>query len=211
MPRKCGRPPKTETHTESRQKIIDAAVELISSYGAEAVTVRRVCQTADLSIGTFYHYFADKDDLMMFFLRETSFENFRLETPVGNISARISELYMHLIRRYMELGEPFMKRFYTTGNRSLSAYMGEQDGRFAAGTVMERSERELSAAALLGIIKESVNLHTVCQDICTIVKGCVFEWCLNDGKPDIEAAVYRIVRNYLSVYLNEGCDDHKTN
>lgn len=209
MPRKCGRPPKSEMHTESRQKIIDATVELISSHGAEAVTVRHVCKAADLSIGTFYHYFADKDDLMMFFLRETSFEDFCLETPVENIADRISELYMHLIRRYMELGERFMKSFYTTGNRSLSAYMGEQDGRFAAGTVMERSERELFAAAQVGIIKDGVNLHSVCQDICTIIKGCVFEWCLNDGKPDIEASVHRIVGNYLSMYLDESHDEHK--
>ena len=210
MPRKCGRPPKTETHTESRQKIIDAAVELISHYGADALTVRRVCAAADLSIGTFYHYFEDKDDLMMFFLRETSFDDFDLKTPMENISDRISELYMRLIRRYMELGEPFMKSFYTTGNRSLSAYMGERDGRFAAGTVMERSERELSAAMRMGIVKSSVDLHTVCQDICTIIKGCVFEWCLDDGKPDIKATVYRIVGNYLSSCLREGQDEHKT-
>ncbi len=213
MPRRCGRPAKSETHEESRQKIIDAAVELISSYGAESVTIRRVCRTADLSIGTFYHYFEDKDDLMMSFLRETTFDDFRLRTPLENIADRVSELYMRLIRRYMELGEKFMKSFYTTGNRSLSAYMGEQDGRFAAGTVMERSEKELSSAARKGVIKSGMDIHTLCQDICTIVKGCVFEWCLNDGKPDIEASVHRIVRNYLSACLangNEGQDEHQT-
>ena len=102
-----------------------------------------------------------------------------------------------------------MKSFYTTRNRALSAYMGEQGGCFAAGTVMERSERELTAAARMGIIKDGINLHAVCQDICTIVKGCVFEWCLNDDKPDIEASVYRIVRNYLSAYFSEGDNEHK--
>ena len=39
------------------------------------------------------------------------------------------------------------------------------------------------------------------MDICTIVKGCVFEWCLSGGRPDIEAVLRRIVGNYLSVYL----------
>ena len=209
MPRKCGRPPKSEAHTESRQKIIDAAVELISRHGADALTVRRVCAAADLSIGTFYHSFNDKDDLMMYFLRETSSDDFQLATPIENIADRISELYMCLIHRYMELGEPFMKSFYTTRNRAISAYMGEQEGRFVAGTVMDRSERELAAAVRMGIIKEGLNLHAICQDICVIIKGCVFEWCLNDSKPDIEASVYRIVGNYLSVYLDEGCDEHK--
>ena len=38
------------------------------------------------------------------------------------------------------------------------------------------------------------------MDICTIVKGCEFEWCLVEGRPDIEAVLRRIVGNYLAVY-----------
>ncbi len=138
---------------------------------------------------------------MMYFLREPSFENCDLATPLEDIAGRISELYMRLIRRYIELGKGFMRSFYTTGNRSLSAYMGERDGRFIPGTVMARSEREIIAAVQKGIIKDGAEVHPLCQDICTIIKGCVFEWCLNDGKPDIEASVRRIIGNYLSVYL----------
>lgn len=197
MPRKSGRPAKEENTTDSRQKIIDAAIALIRTKGADAVTVRSVCREADLSIGTFYHYFRDKDDLMMFFIRETSFDGFSLKTDLSRPGDRISELYMHLIRRYMEFGLDFMKSFYSTGNRSLSAYMGEEDGCFAQDTVMARSEKELNAANDAGYIKKEADIHLLCKDICTIVKGCVFEWCLNDGKPDVEAILYRIINNYL--------------
>ena len=75
--------------------------------------------------------------------------------------------------------------------------MGEEDGRYAPGTVMARSETELLAAREAGYIKEDADVHVCCRDICTIIKGCVFEWCLNDGKPDIEASVYRIIGAYL--------------
>lgn len=201
MTRKCGRPPKSDNSMESRQKIINAAVELISRNGADCITVRNVCEASELSIGTFYHYFKDKDDLMMVFLREPSFIDLELKTPLDNIADRVSELYMRLINRYMELGINFMRSFYTTGNSSLSAYMCEQDGCFLSGTVMERSERELTAAFQTGIIKKNADIHMICQDICTIVKGCVFEWCLNDGKIDIKQSMYRIIKNYLSVYL----------
>ena len=182
MPRRSGRPSKGEDNPDSRKKIIDAAVTLIRTKGADAVTVRSVCREADLSIGTFYHYFRDKDDLMMFFLRETSFDGFSLQTDLSQPGDRISELYMLLIGRYMELGLDFMKSFYSTGNRSLSAYMGEEDGQEA------------------GYITPSADIHTLCKDICTIVKGCVFEWCLNDGNPDVEKILYRIINHYLSPY-----------
>lgn len=200
MPRRSGRPAKGENLKDSRQVIIDTAIALIKKKGADSITVRNVCGEADLSIGTFYHYFRDKDDLMMYFLRETSFDGFPLETALSEPGNRISELYMHLIRRYMELGLDFMKSFYSTSNRSLSAYMGEQDGSFAPDTVMARSERELLAAQEAGYIIASADIHTLCKDICTIVKGCVFEWCLNDGTPDIEKILYRIINHYLTLY-----------
>ena len=200
MSNRSGRPSKGNERS-SRKKIIDTAISIIRENGADALTVRNVCDTAGLSIGTFYHYFRDKDDLMMYFLKETSFDSFRLKTPLSNISGRISELYMHLIHKYMDLGLDFMKSFYSTGNRSLSAYMGEENGSFAEGSVMAISEKEMSKALDCGIIKPSSDIHLLCIDICTIVKGCVFEWCLNDGKPDIESSLNRNLSNYMSNYL----------
>lgn len=201
MPRRSGRPAKGQENGDSRQKIIDTTIALIKEKGADYITVRNVCSHADLSIGTFYHYFRDKDDLMMYFLRETSFEECVLKTDLSQIGDRISELYMFLIGKYMELGLAFMKSFYSTSNRSLSAYMGQEDGSFAPDTVMARSEREMNAALEAGYILENTDTHQVCADICTIIKGCVFEWCLNDGTTDIRASVYRIINGYLLRYL----------
>ncbi len=202
MPGKSGRPlAKDGKGLENKQQIIDAAVRLIRDKGADSVTVRNVCREADVSNGTFYHYFRDKDDLLMSFLKEIPFGAAGLTIPVNDISGRIVELYMLLISRYMELGLDFMKSFYSTGNRSLSAYMGENDGRFEPGTVMHRSETEMAEALKQGIIKDGTDVHLVCMDICTIVKGCVFEWCLNNGAMDVERALRRIVAGYLKDYL----------
>lgn len=204
MPKRIGRPLKSEPDSENKEKIIDTVTVMIKKYGSDYVTVRRVCDAADVSIGTFYYYFKDKDDLMMYFLREALFpesEKFQLTTPYSDISGRICELYMHLIREYMKLGDNFMKKFYTSGNRSLSAYMGEQDGKFLTGTIMERSEEEMLAAVKSGIIKNDANVHLICQDICTIVKGCVFEWCLSSENFNIEKTIARITKIYLSEFL----------
>ena len=203
MANRSGRPAKGD-ELNSKEKIIDTTVSIIKKKGADAVTVRDVCKEAGLSIGTFYHYFRDKDDLMMYFLRETSFDSFKLKTPVSDIAGRISELYMHLIHKYMDLGIDFMKSFYSTGNRSLSAYMGEVDGSFLPGTVMARCEVEMNTALDDGYIKTGADTHLICTDICTIVKGCVFEWCLSDGDMDIESTLHRILELYLSNQKNSG-------
>ena len=202
MPKRSGRPAKMGEHTDSRQKIIDTTICLIREKSADNVTVRSVCAAADLSIGTFYHYFRDKDDLLMYFLRETPFESCSLETPATEIGDRMAELYMRLINRYREFGLDFMKSFYTAGNRSLSAYLCEVDGKFEPGTVMARSEVELTAAQKQGVLRDDAAVHEICMDICTIVKGCVLEWCLMDGRMDIEAALRRILNGYMRQYLS---------
>ena len=90
-----------------------------------------------------------------------------------------------------------MKSFYSTSNPSLSAYMGEGDGCFAPDTVMARSEVELQAALDAGYMDAKTDAHTACMDICTIIKVCVFEWCLVNGDMDIRESVYRTIGNYL--------------
>ena len=192
-----GRPPRSAEPTDSRQKLIDTTIKLIRRDGADGVTVRNVCAEAGLSIGTFYHHFQNKDDLLMYFVRETSFDGFELTTPLSDIAGRVCELYMHLIERYLSLGEAFVKSFYTSGNRALSAYMGQADGAFADGTVMARCERELREAQSQGYLNGRADAHTLSMDICTMVKGCVFEWALCDGEMDIAETLQRMVRAYL--------------
>ena len=198
MPDKRGRPPKTAELQDTKQMLIEATIKLVKQYGADSITIRNVCEEARLSIGTFYHHFQNKDDLMMYFVREESFDNFILNTPLSDIAGRVCELYMHLINRYLMLGDEFMKSFYTTGNKALSAYMGQTDDGFAEGTVMARCEQELSAAQRQGYWKQGADPHTASMDLCTIVKGCVFEWALDDGRIDIEKTLRRIVYAYFA-------------
>ena len=202
--RRSGRPKKSEMNSDSRNELLNAAARLIASSGTEGLTVRAICGEAGLSVGTFYYFFEDKNDLMMSFITEESFEGAELSCPLSDIGGRISELYMLLIQRYMKFGREFVRNFYNPRNRVLSAYMGECDGSFAQGTVMARSEVELNSAHSCGVITLSggMSIHELASDICTIVKGCVFEWCLNDFV-DVKGLTERVIRSYLFKYITD--------
>ena len=199
--KKRGRPPKSAQEEIQSRKIIDATIRLLSHKGASAVTIRNVCQEADISNGTFYHHFQNKDDLLMYFVRDTLFGDFDLMTPYCDIAGRIIELYLHLLQKYQSLGKDFMKHFYNTENHALSAYMNAPGGAFAPGTIMERSELEISKAQELGYIRTDCNVHELCADICTVVKGCIFEWCLEDGRMDAHASMRRIIAACIRPHL----------
>ncbi|HEX2908953.1 MAG TPA: TetR/AcrR family transcriptional regulator [Phototrophicaceae bacterium] len=62
----------------TRQKLIAAAREQIAARGYAATGVMDITEAADLSKGTFYLYFNDKDDLLHALIRE-GFEDLRAE------------------------------------------------------------------------------------------------------------------------------------
>jgi TetR/AcrR family transcriptional regulator, transcriptional repressor of bet genes len=61
--------PKVVDHEERRAELRDAVWRLASRDGLEAVTMRGVCEEAGCSTGMLVHYFADKEDLLLFAFR----------------------------------------------------------------------------------------------------------------------------------------------
>lgn len=48
-----------------RAEIIETVLPLLGSAPFEELSVAEICQCADISVGTFYHYFATKSDLLV--------------------------------------------------------------------------------------------------------------------------------------------------
>ena len=47
----------------TRARLMDAAAEAFARHGVEAASVNEIAQAADVSNGTFYNYFRDKDEI----------------------------------------------------------------------------------------------------------------------------------------------------
>ena len=65
---------------------------------------------------------------------------------------------------------------------------------------MARNEADLLLAQRYGAIRSDANMHQICMDICTIVKGCVFEWCLTDGSMGLCTTLKRIITGYMKLF-----------
>lgn len=55
---------------DKKQKIIDAAYDLFIENDYKDVNIRSIAKKAGISIGSFYQYFDDKDDLYLFLMTE---------------------------------------------------------------------------------------------------------------------------------------------
>jgi TetR/AcrR family transcriptional regulator, transcriptional repressor for nem operon len=57
--------PKTARGAATRARIVDVATELVRAHGAANTTIDAVIEASQVSKSQIYHYFADKDDLVL--------------------------------------------------------------------------------------------------------------------------------------------------
>jgi AcrR family transcriptional regulator len=57
--------PKTARGAATRARIVDAATELVREHGVANTTIDAVIEASQVSKSQVYHYFADKDDLVL--------------------------------------------------------------------------------------------------------------------------------------------------
>lgn len=71
-----------------RAAMMQAAVRIFAENGYQAATIRDIVQAADVSVGTFYFYFPDKETLFVHLYEETA--DFLLQTLQQAINSRVS-------------------------------------------------------------------------------------------------------------------------
>jgi len=54
---------QSRNRAATRQKLIDAALAVVSSKGLEATTIADITQAADVGVGSFYNHFNSKDEI----------------------------------------------------------------------------------------------------------------------------------------------------
>lgn len=103
----------TKSSGQTREKIVEAAIELFAKKGFDRTTVDEIVANAGVAKGTFYLYFKSKDDL----IKELAFEVMpimampSLNDPYITVSFPTLESYL------LQLGKEFLE-FYSYDYRS---------------------------------------------------------------------------------------------
>jgi AcrR family transcriptional regulator len=80
--------PKQVDHQERRRQIAEAVFRLAGRQGLDSVTLRHVAAAAGISMGQVQHYFATKDEMLMFAFKVISE---RAEQRIGAAVSRVAE------------------------------------------------------------------------------------------------------------------------
>ena len=182
---------RAEKSAQTRQAIISAARTLLQKSEYTELTVRNICQLADVSTGTFYHFFQSKDDLLSVFLHQSAKGSPDRSNEIGLLEY-IIECYMDVVDQYYELGLGFASHFFNAKNQAFNTYT-----RRPGGFAVDLYAVKLVQARAKGYVCSDIPIDTILQDIQVIVVGNMFEWCVVNGRFDLKADLARLLRGYL--------------
>lgn len=167
-----------------RKNIIKTAAGLMNVVGFENLTVRMICDAANISPGTFYHYFDNKSDLVieLFSLIDDYFEE--------NVLGRLED--ENELANIITFCKSFSE-FVTQTGVAKSKFMNSMFPPYSEGGHHEESGRilyrELSAIITRGQEKGQITNEygpdQLVEMILVLLRGYCFDWARREGTYDL--------------------------
>lgn len=161
-----------------KQRIFDVALGLMNEIGFENVTIRMICQGADISTGMFYQHFSNKEDLLAYYYDEAQ-EKF--DAVINNkladkdIREQLIEFYVWLFEFTSELGVDFCRNFFNSKNKAMNTNLFHN-------RIMDITNRAMEDAIAKGFTLSSGRTpYQVSKYLCVMAKGVIFDWSAHEG------------------------------
>ena len=195
------RPPQKVRSERTQKALYDAACTLMHDYGYEYLSVQNICTLAGVSTGAYYHHFHSKDDILCLFLNkgyEAFIENRNVCLPEDPL-ARLTELCVLYAAHNESNGVEFVSNYYSTKNKSLNTIGLSPEDMYVSSNYRARYD-SLMAAREAGQIPVDTDCVSLNEDICSLTKGIIFDWCLSNGGFDLTSRIRRMVDRFMSTY-----------
>jgi len=164
-----------------RYEIIESAIPLITSESFDEISVSDICKAVGISIGTFYHYFSKKSDLLIGLLwlidedlSENVFPQLTDDNELANLRAFSRGWARHIALHGLER------------SKLISAINPENADFPEKERESVRKLRELFVKALdKGQIRSSYSADLLTEYFLLMIRGISTDWSRRDGSYDI--------------------------
>lgn len=192
--------------SDTREKLIDAAMELVwrSSYGS--VSVDDICKTADVRKGSFYHYFKSKVDLavaaMEDYYQNSTADFDRMFSPSKTPLERFDALVESAVEKQTEVKEKYGQVLGCPFMSIGSEMAGQEESiRDKADRIFRRYERYYESAIrdmiADGQLPKDTDAATMASEVYSYIMGQVMmarvQNSLEPLKRDLSNGIYRIL------------------
>lgn len=179
---------------ETKNKIFKTGIDLIRDYGIDSITINQITKKANVSVGTFYHYYTSKLDLFMDLYRSADkYYEDEISQKVKGLPYK--EQVKLFFREYALIAEKngieLTRKMYVADNE---LFISREEG-------MHRVLLDIvSAAKNAGLIKNTINEKTPAEikdELFLIARGTIFDWALNKGSYSLTDKMDSLLDIYL--------------
>lgn len=191
---------RKEQAEETKKFIFQTALELLNEKEFDKITVRDIVKKANVSIGTFYHYYSTKLDVYYetYIIADEYFETV--------VKPKIHELTD--TREKLEL----FFEYYAKYNCEITDITLTRILYNSANKCFDRDSNIGMIPILVSILEEGLEtgaLHSektpkeLAQFFMISIRGQIYHWCTNDGNYDLKEAVLEHLHLLLKIFVNK--------
>ena len=195
------RTPQRVRSEKTQANLYEATCKLMHEYGYEYLTVQNICKLAGVTTGAFYHHFHGKDDILRLYLNkgyDAYIQNLHIQLPDDPL-ARLTELCVLYAAHNESNGVEFVSNYYSTKNKPLNTIGLKPEEMYVSSNYRARYEA-IVAAKEAGLIPADTDAVSLNEDICSLTKGIIFDWCLSNGGFNLTSRIRRMVDRFMSTY-----------
>ena len=188
---------------ETKNRIYQAAKELIETNGFENVQIEDICSRANISTGLFYNYFSCKADILSSTFQHTTSEKYEsidrehLQNLVG--FKKIRSFFSHSLKlHWTEYNKHELRNHYA--NLLTHRYRGSEVTDFSRTNYVIFIEA-LNEAKEIGELPQHLDVLDIAQNLTLLLRGIIFEYLLSDDSKEAfnyETAINQILVPYLA-------------
>lgn len=177
----------------TRNRILKTAIDMMSKKGFDNITIQGISKSAGVSVGSFYYYFNSKEDILFDIFHKAddyfneNIDKFKLGTAADNIIV----FFLHYAKYINSSGIDFAKKLYNTENKSFIKHDRAMFQIFFA-IIKDGQDR--------GEIIQTMTTEEICNYLFIAARGVVFEWCLHDGKYNLESAICDYFNRLITIF-----------
>lgn len=189
---------REERSKQTRQRIYDTSISLFEKHGFDHVKIKDICEAADVSVGSFYHFYPSKEHILLAY-SEASDEYFK------ELSSHLEETSpVQMLLDLVQLKIDFLAQSgVATCQKTFIANLNHHDGN-----ALDISHK--AYATFLDVIQKGIDGHIFKSDVDAgkitelmrfLISGLLTHWCLENGEFDVYQEADKQMKYLLELIL----------
>ncbi|GAA0076497.1 TetR/AcrR family transcriptional regulator [Clostridium sp. CTA-5] len=178
----------------TKNKIYNTATKLMQKEGYDSITIQNICEKAGVSVGSFYHYFESKNDILIELYKKADdffYDNVKDKLSSKNALDKIIEYFGYYAEYNQNTGIDMMKQLYNSNNKMFIT-KGRNMQTILDEIIREGQEKN-------EIINEMTPQY-ITRYIFVLMRGVVYDWCLHDGEYNLKQEMNNTLKQLITIF-----------